>query len=582
MAEKLIEMIEDVNEFMDDVGETSTKEGKKFRESATKSPLNTGHLNTIMPSRKVELSNEYILIEDLPTEKVKLKKNNGELGNSQEIPVPRTDIPQLVVSDREHQHRTFYVDYSTIFNRNDLEKYEDLFYYNMSNRTYASIVDPILHDLNFVLNEYPELGMKLLNIRTTAYRERDKYTDDRFFEDIRKIIMDREFRSIVIEIIESTYDVNLDEKNAKNVNKIVDLQVTDAVNKSFLAAALMQRVLIPFINQYLVDTSGYWGMTANDVKARTNQSFIHIFTFIITLFAREYNVDNINKLYKIVQPRITRTNYPHKVMWGMLEDRGEDNSIAINEIMVDKVIRNIICKLNPNSSSIAFISTVIKNTINYKFKFNYNYKYHPFSLSMDDDSEDEMDPLERFSMNNHHRRNELDDLINRIAMKEYIDNKFKEYGITDEEYKVHFDRFKRINDFQKLIISIYFTDEFQITEYNRSDIVSLLLIISKDLDMKNIPNISKTLLGKVISGEKGRSSGKTSYDILSDTAYQDAVSRYTIIDDVLSRDNFVLKLASVHGYNFSIINDELKEEEFSIPIDKKNFTAEIAEFISQI
>src|SRR5699024_4724717 len=325
--EKIKNRITELNEMKEEIG---AEKSSKF-EFINKSPLNTSYLDNVKPTDiKFTLQNEYIRSVDLPDKKVNLRKANNDISKTN-IKDQRTDIPTLVTSDEENRDRILYIDYSKIFNRDDLDDYDGLFYYDMSIKAYYSIIDSAINDLNYTLNEYPEIAFKLLNLRTTSYREKEKYTDIDFFEDIKEIIMDGRLRSFVKEVIEHNYDVNMDEKNKNNKRKKKELQITDQVNKSLLASGFMQRILTPFISQYLIDTEKYYNV---DKNTRFNQCFIHIFTFITSLFSKEYDIDNINKLYKLVQSRIQDSNHNNKVMWGVLNTRGEDNDTAIYEFMV--------------------------------------------------------------------------------------------------------------------------------------------------------------------------------------------------------------------------------------------------------
>src|SRR5699024_7233533 len=187
--------------------------------------------------------------------------------------------------------------------------------------------------------------------------------------------------------------------------------------------------------------------------------------------------------------------------------------------------------------------------------------------------------MDRISMKHHHKENELALMIHKITMKDFIQSKIKEYNISEEEINAQYKRFNQINDFQKTIMNIFYSKHFKIIEYNRIDIVRLLIIMGRELAEKDINTISQLVTAKVKSGDKGRNSGKTSFDILSDDKYQEALEMFTSVSDLLIRDNFILKLASIHSYNFVILNDDLEEVDME-EIDKKSFASEIADFIA--
>ena len=518
-------------------------------------PLNTETIDNIKtPAPIIELKNDY---------------NKGQEG-----------LDKLVSSTDKGKIKNIYIDYPAIFGRSDMEKYKELFKYDISLRTYQNISDIVTEDVNYILNEYPKIALQTLNIRTKWYRTKDVrgYTDVMFFEDIRKIITDEGLRSVIKSITESTYEISLDKANENNKQNVQrELQVTDKVNKAFISSALMTRFVIPLICQHFIDTDRYFTRDTLDTKERINGGFIKIFTYILSVFSKEYDVDAVNKLYKIVEPRVIKTNNAHRVMWRFLGNRSIDNHSVIDETSI-KIIRQIIPKMKVNTSSISFFDSVIRKSVDYYFRYNYSFTYRPFKLNTNSE-EDDIDEMERISMKHHHKENELDRMIHRLTMKNYIDKKIKQHEITDKEIKAQYNRFSSINDFQKNILNIYFSRYFRIFEYDRTEIVTLLIILSRELKKNNINIISDLVVARVVSGEKGRNSGKTSYDILSDSNYQKALDMFTLISDLLIRDNFILKLSSVHSYNFSVLDDDFNEVVID-EIDKKSLSSEISEFIS--
>src|SRR5699024_9784063 len=483
----------------------STNEEEVLRkpELATENPLYTGYLEDVVPTELTKLKNEYLSIGELEekefTVSQKSKKSVTEVFTEH-----RKDIPQLVTIDNSVKKRFVTFNYPVIFGRTDMDKYEDLFTYDMSLRTYQALTDQTVNDINFVLNEYPELAFKFLSIRTKWYRDREKYNDTEFFKDIRDIVMDEKLRSIVKSIIEDTYELSLDARNESSENKNAikkELQVTDRVNKSYLSSAFMQRLIIPVACQYFIDTEGYYTYNSEQNKKRINSGFIKMFTFILSLFSKEYDVNNINKLYKIVEPRVIKTNYNDRVIWNFLKNRATDNHAVIDEITT-KLIRQIIVKLKPNSSAISFFDGVIKFSIDYKYKYNYSFSFKPLRLNTNnEESDDDIDEMDRISMKHHHKENELALMIHKITMKDYIQNKIKEHNISEEEINAQYKRFNQINDFQKTIMNIFYSKHFKIIEYNRIDIVRLLIIMGRELAEKDINTIAQLVTAKVKSGD---------------------------------------------------------------------------------
>lgn len=529
-------------------------------------------------------TNKYINSQDLET--VEKESSKGKVDFDY---IQRDDILPLVRFVESEKNDTIFIDFNKILetdNRkvNKDEDFNDIFTIQIKQRSYKSILDFIVNDMNYIVNEIPHIIIKAATILSKISKLKDRYDEVDFFKDIQNLIEDEDLRNIIRYIVENNYTINLDQTNAEAMlqsKKVIkkDLQVTDKVNQSFLSAALLQRFIIPFISQYYVITNKYHCENADADKERTKNGYFKAFNYCMCVASFDYNVSNNNKLYKIVEPKVIKTKYNDRVIWRFLDLRSIDPDTVINKIM-DKIIRQIVCKLLVDTSAVAYFTSVIKFSIDYEFKYKYPIKFRSIRLTTDDD--DEEDSFDRFQMNNFHKVNERLDLANKITIDRFINERIKELDISDDYINRLYEKFDYINDLQSHLIKVYFAEYFNVTTNDRKSIVSLLAIMSKELINNNMNTLGKIVASKVISGTKAKNVGKLSLDVIADRYYVEAWNKYKFINDITEKDNFILRIALVNGYSFSFTpEDKDKEEEIIEDIDKKFFISEVSQFISQ-
>src|SRR5699024_5593741 len=499
------------------------------------------------------------------------------------------DILPLVKFIESEKNDTIFIDFNKILETDNRkvpkdEDFDNIFTIQIKQRSYKSILDYIVNDMNFIVNEIPHIMIKGATILSKIAKLRENYKEEDFFRNIKNIIEDEDLRNVIRNIVDNNYTINLDQTNAEAMlqsKKVIkrDLQVTDQVNKSFLSTAVMQRFIIPFISQYYVSTNKYHCENYDADKERTKNGYFKAFNYCMCISSFDYNVSNNNKLYKIVEPKVIKTKYNDRVIWRFLDLRSIDPDTVINKIM-DKIIRQIVCKLVVDTSAESYFTSVIKFSIDYEFQYKYPIKFRSIRLSTDDD--DDEDSFDKFLMNNFHKVNERLDLANKITIDRFINERLEELNISDDYINRLYDKFDYINDLQSHLIKVYFAEYFNVNTNDRKSIVSLLAIMSKELIDNNMETLGKIVASKVVSGTKAKNVGKLSLDVIADKYYIAAWDKYRFINDITEKDNFILRIALVNGYSFNFTpEDKEEDEEVIADIDKKYFISEVSQFISQ-
>lgn len=553
-------------------------------------PLISSNTKKLTPvEADFEFDFKYINSKDLDTVKKEVKQKNGKIKIEDKV-IQRDDLAKII-SFVDEENDTVFIDVygfllgdavERVKENVNLENNEEAFTIQLKQRSYKSILPFIVNDVNYIFNEMPHILLKYSSILNKILELKNEYAEREFFFDIEGLLEDEDLRNIICSIINNNYTIDLDKSNADAMlqsKKIIkkDLQVTDQVNKSFLATAYLQRFVIPLINQYYLATNKYVCKNNEEDKTRTKQGYFKIFNYCMCISSCDYQVSNNNKLYKIVEPKVVKTKYNDRVIWKFLDLRSIDPDTVINKIM-DKIIYQIVCKLLVDTSAVSYFTSVIKFSIDYEFKFNYPINFRAIRLTTDD--EDDEDSFDKFNMNNFFKVNERLDIANKITIDRFINQRLEELKISNEYIQELYNKFEYINDLQSHLIKVYFASYFDVNTNDRRSIVSLLAIMSRELIDNNMDILGKVVCSKVISGSKTKNVGKLSLDVIADKYYVAAWDKYRFINDITEKDNFILRIALVNGYQFEF-TPENGEKEIIEDIDKKLFISEVSQFISQ-
>ena len=519
-----------------------------------------------------ELKNPYIIETDLPDQEVETLNPSTNQTVKKTWKVHRTDIPTLVKTDYSTTRRDMIIDYPAIFSR---EIPEYLMTYNVDQKSYAGIMDKIENDMNYIFNEYPELALKFLAVRTRSMKEELDYTPQEYLLDVIRLLSDVKLRSIVYEIVESTYTISLDLASQESNRRIIeDLQLTDKSNKCLLAIALLTRLTIPLSSQYVHDYSNFLGESKRQEKDRFSRLCLTIFEYITKFVSYENGINLINKLYKIVEPRVKGTNYSNKVIWRFLIKHTMDDDTAIYKY-INTIIRTIIPKLNPNSSTISFLDVVIRRMLECDFKVNYALTFKTFNVSSGGD--EDTNEIDIVSVNSLMKTNELTEIANDLTVATLINREFKKHGITQEQVDYIYREISYLNELQVRLLEMFYYGKIEITKFSRLTIAKLLLIMYHQTKREGLNYIPGLILGKVdpeqANDKKGNS--RVYAEVLNSRNYQDIRGQYTIVQDKFDRDSSLLKLSSVYAYNFITYNPEDFSEGRLTDIDKKILANEI-------
>ena len=532
--------------------------------------------NSINGDRAIEgykLPIKFIIEGDLEEEEVEVFNESAGVKVKKIWKIPRKDIEPYAVATRKTTRRNLRINYSKIFERNINEFLEK---YYIDQKSYASIADRIENDLNYVLNVYPEFAFTLISFRTRAIKEKENYTSDKFLIDVIKLISDVKLRSIIKAMVETTYTISLDEKSLKANKKIIeDLQLTDKSNKALLEIAIMTRLLIPVISQYNEDTIKF--VNKEKRKDRFSGMALSIFEYITKFISYENDINLVTKIYKIVEPRVRGTNYSNRVIWNFLENHTLDDDTAIFKF-VNNIIRTIIPKLNPNSSTISFLDVVIRRMLDCDFKVNYALAFKKINvMATNDEDSNEIDII---SANKKFDNNEMLDIINGFTMSQILGNYSEEFNITDKQVEYIKENIPYISDFQYQLLLMFFNGKFKINDFNSDKISRMLLIIYNIAKKNNLYYLPKIILGKLDTNEtpKKRTNNRIYTDVLESKNYQKIRDQYSVVSESYDRSAYLIKLSSIYNYSF-IYYDPIEEtSDYLECSDKKLLSDEIFRF----
>ena len=525
--------------------------------------------------RPYSLNNEYINETDLPTIEVETFNPSSKKKVIKEWKQHRTDIDRLVYTDYSTTRRDMTIDYSKIFSR---EIPEYLMTYNVDQKSYSGIMDKIENDFNFLLNEYPELALKFLAIRSRSVKEGKEYDTESYLLDIISLISDIKLRSIVYGIIDDTYTISLDLASKESNRRIIeDLQLTDHSNKCLLAIAFLCRITIPITSQYVHEYSDLFNESKREEKDRFSRLCLTIFEYITKFVSYENGVNLVNKLYKIVEPRVKGTNYSNKVIWRFLIKHTMDDDTAIYKY-INTIIRTIIPKLNPNSSTISFLDVVIRRMLDCDFKVNYALTFKTFNVSSG--SDEDTNEIDIVSANTLMKHNELTEIANELTINTLVEREFKKYGITQEQVDFVYDKISFLNELQVRLLEMFYYGKIEISKFSRSTVAKLLLIMYYCTKNESMIYLPKLILGQVKSdsADVRRGNSRVYAEVLNSKNYQDIRSQYSIAQEKFDRDSGLLKLSSVYAYDFMTFDPVDFTTSELTDIDKKILANEIFSF----
>ena len=167
-----------VDDFAGDINNEYTDKIKSNFKDLTPEDINAIHgmVDENKPVRVLNLSRVYITEDELSEHKYQTESYNPTSKKmvQKEYTIPRADIPQYVKSDDSNVKRLLVFNWEKIlrvegFNQkiidNNLEHINSTL---IDQKSYLGILDKIINDYNYMINEYPEFGYKVFAFRSRS------------------------------------------------------------------------------------------------------------------------------------------------------------------------------------------------------------------------------------------------------------------------------------------------------------------------------------------------------------------------------------------------------------------------------
>jgi len=442
---------------------------------------------------------------------------------------------------------------------NDDHLLDDLFDFDVSIRAYSSSMNQIMIDLNYIFNEYPEFAYKFIAIKQEILLN-EKLSVQEISDLIKSVVMDEHYRDIVKSIDESTYTLEDDDESfTRKKSDIQDLQITKETNKLIIETAFSLRVSIPLMYGYL--------MRHPRDNSEMNEIFYKLFEDIIIEYSRSTDTEILNKLYKIISSRVKATTYTDKVIWNYLRNLSIDASSLTDEIE-KSIIRQSIHKIVMNKQVISFLSVVIKYKISFSFHVKYPLSYKPFQTSGDDDSDD-IDENDKMSLTLQYKLNDITSRSNELTIDSFIREKITEGVVTKDEFLKVAEHLTVINDFQKSMLKMYYSDKFKIIDYRDKKVIILLIIMYKEL-LPLYKLIPQLLLSVRDNDSNRRGINRMTKPVRNSQKFKELNTEFDWIADRIKVKNPIIEMGVISGYDFKfydgtkiIIDKNLLIEEIS-------------------
>lgn len=294
----------------------------------------------------------------------------------------------------------------------------DLFYLN-TKRCYNNMREHTAKYLNYFEKFYDrdhELWAIYANIKLLMDTQTDFYNKDRFFYDLKRMILNPSCSIFakVNQMNEENYCLQLSYRNNKNPA----LQYTEYHAKLMMRASVLMNFIIPLITHYMYVA-----------KIGDSQNFIlEIFTYILDNLCD--NVQIINKLYETATTNINKNANNNSVLWEFQDIRGKSTTThAIN--CVENIIVSIMPKYQYDSNIIHFnYKSIINNTRFQITDISYEFSYVKLSsVKRDEDNNSEFDKYESFLV----KDNEFKYLITKANYKKVMEDLEMSWGPIDPE-----------------------------------------------------------------------------------------------------------------------------------------------------
>ena len=374
----------------------------------------------------------------------------------------------------------FGIAFDKIFEKDGLEVFNE---FAISSKRYFKNMSPLIvqtYDEIFIddggrLN--PDLAFilfKILNVKSIIMSTKN-IPCDKMIEHLDDILLsaDKLFLKTIAKYVKENMPETMDAKTEelrekkRKINK--ELQMTDAHGRTLVTLGYTYRLLIPLIAEYLMYVK------QSDVKVEDPEEdtenddvcsaiFSHIFEVVVPNPAALRN-----KIYRLVESRMTKTTFSDKAFWDILKKISITKETEALDIY-KKILTNAIPKIaiSENMNIVGFLQAVIHNQVDFLFQRKFKYKLTILegnSVEKKTSTEDELDDFSDFEKVEflNVRKNEGSHVIRKLSVLDIAPTIPEKLGVVVEsaEVKEALKTLKR-NSIQEQIVSMivlkYFDD----------------------------------------------------------------------------------------------------------------------------
>lgn len=405
----------------------------------------------------------------------------------------------------------FSINFNKILNRKSLEQYND---FNLSvKKSFNNIIDTILNNYNgILLNEngelYPESVYFIIHMLDAKHKLSitDSMNIDDFIKLVDKII--EAGNKNVIFLIKRYIDEHykpMDEKELgkwKKKKEWKQLIISDEMAKNIILVSYFQCLLTPLISEYIKLNKSD---TASELETENicNIVFDHIINKCVS-----YPNRLKNKLYKLVESRVTLMMFSGRTYWEKAAEHGI-NAYDVIENIYKKIITASLYKIDismfdDDTNLVGYLQSIINNQIRFAFtlKFSENYTYYNptsgvVSVINNDDEDMAVDIVEAALG----QKDEGILVLEQLNAKEIADKIPQELGVSatrEEVTELISNKILKANPVQEQLVSLmtykYFKSTTTIKLLNAFQYGTLVLACDKYLMQHNYPILAKILV----------------------------------------------------------------------------------------
>lgn len=343
--------------------------------------------------------------------------------------------------------------------------------------------------------------------------------------------------------VERTYSIDIEQGHNTDPNKNV-LQFTNLYAKRIISAAIFARLTFPLICNFIYLTGS---------KKKEVPVFLEMMDRIFKVFNFDEHgqpIDLTAKIQKFVQINVDNSLYSDKVIWNYLSNQNITNQTLAQEIARDIFI-NIIPKLELNRSIVSFFHVVIKKKMEYQFTSKFKLSYKPIMRIITDD--DSINPFVRIEQKLIKSNSELDIILQKLDVKNYIDNHNK-LSVEEEEYHlknivIHTAQTRILGFFLCKVIGF----GIPILSLNKREYIQILFCAKEWFENNGFSYISCIILGIPIERVKNsRKFGRVKQliEIAESKVYIDLTKKYTEVGSKVNQDIIIEFIGSIINTDF--------------------------------